>query len=880
MIFWRQSALGKYFNKVISTLIIQTFIFSSIAFAVPGEKSPVKINPQYNIAENPEKVVIPRDFGLVKSNFVGNSGKLVIHIQDAHCNYEAQSNIVRILENLVKNYKVSFVAVEGADGIIDTSWFKAFPDDEVRKEVADYFMKKGEITGPEFLSITTDYPIKLFGAETRDYYIQNLNAFTSSYPLKEETEKYYKNVKTALNRLKGYIYSDELKAMDSKVEEYETKKIQFNDYVRFLQGLSETHKINLREYDNFFKLVSTLVYEKKINFNVVDKERSVLIDELSKTLAKDALAELVEKSLFFKAAKISSAEYYNYLKDLSAKNGIEMAKRFPNLSNYIIYTTVYSKIENEKLFKDIKDLEAAIKDKLFMNEDQRTLSKLSHNVDILLGLVNIKLLNGDFDYYKANKEEFSYEAFSGFLQKKTTQYGLSYDVSAPSEAVISSIPKLEDFYAIAIKRDRALVDNTLKAMNKEKVQVAVLVTGGFHSEGISKLLEKDGVSYMVVCPSITKEVPTRYIQILTNQRTSFEDILMGTAEARPAQAGMVAPYLISAARQLSDRDLHQMSEMVGAVKTGDETRSVEDRVRDFEPNWATREVAVWIDGSDKFAGTEGVPSSREILEQAYLININQAMAAGKFDRADKDIINTLVKAAFDKIYSTRAAGTPGTNAIGPYSGLDGNQARALDSIIRQSYRDGTYKEERVRLNDGREFTFVVHFGLMERVERHNAEVTAAGRGVFIPRNLHVHPGRGGDIMKHALLQGHIDSFEYYNLSQAEIHAVAEHEIAHIDIFNDNGGLRLRRDAYVEQHESTNEEDFVDSLPNCDTRNTGIRYKLGSLESIRQRGLAAAVGNPEAMEAFLMADVRYGDTVRNEIIRLRYANRADELEKFV
>jgi len=92
-----------------------------------------------------------------------NGGKLVIHIQDVHCNYEAQSNIAKILESLARRYGLSLVAVEGAEGAIDTSWFKAFPDEEVRKEVADYFMKRGEITGPEFLSITTGYPLRLFG---------------------------------------------------------------------------------------------------------------------------------------------------------------------------------------------------------------------------------------------------------------------------------------------------------------------------------------------------------------------------------------------------------------------------------------------------------------------------------------------------------------------------------------------------------------------------------------------------------------------------------------------------------------------------------------------------------------------------------------------
>ena len=240
---------GSLFNKIISILIIQTFILSNIAFAIPQQNTS-NLSGKPTITTDPEKIVIPNDAGLIRSKHIGNSGKLIIHIQDAHCNYEAQSNIAKILENLIKNNNLTLVSVEGADGFVDTSWFKAFPDDEVRKEVADYFMKKGEITGPEFLSITTDYQFKLFGAETRSYYIQNLNAFTSSYPLKEQTEKYYNQIKTVLNRLKGYIYSEELKTIDTKMADYEVKKIQFNDYVRFLEGMAEKNKINLRQYDN------------------------------------------------------------------------------------------------------------------------------------------------------------------------------------------------------------------------------------------------------------------------------------------------------------------------------------------------------------------------------------------------------------------------------------------------------------------------------------------------------------------------------------------------------------------------------------------------------------------------------------------------------
>ena len=80
-----------------------------------------------------------------------------------------------------------------------------------------------------------------------------------------------------------------------------------------------------------------LVYEKKINFSVVDKERSNLIDAITKKLDKEQLAEIVNKSLEFKMGKISSAEYYDYIKTLSAKYGVALSNEYPNLFNYIIY---------------------------------------------------------------------------------------------------------------------------------------------------------------------------------------------------------------------------------------------------------------------------------------------------------------------------------------------------------------------------------------------------------------------------------------------------------------------------------------------------------------------------------------------------------------
>lgn len=273
-------------SKTISILLLQTFLFYNTSFA-SIDKAPQPLTKDVKFKQaSIDDIGISKDIGTIKTKYKGKDGKLLIHIQDAHCNYEAQTNISKILETLSKDYNINTISVEGADGYVDTAWFKSFPDAEIRKEVADYFMKKGEITGAEFLSITKDYPIKLYGAENRDLYIKNLNAFTQIYPHKQEIEKYLLDVKSVLGKLKGYIYSKDLMAFDAVTEDYKDKKKTLSDYAKVLSVQLKRHNLDLKDYPDFSKLVYTLVYEDKIDFKVVDQERANLIDAISKAVPK------------------------------------------------------------------------------------------------------------------------------------------------------------------------------------------------------------------------------------------------------------------------------------------------------------------------------------------------------------------------------------------------------------------------------------------------------------------------------------------------------------------------------------------------------------------------------------------------------------------
>ena len=519
-------------SKVISILVLQTFFITNLGFAnVTDPVLKAKDIPEVhkNITED---ISVPKDIGSVKSRYSGKDSKTVIHLQDAHCNYEAQQNISKILEHLIKNYNINFVAVEGADGVVDTSWFRAFPDAEIRKEVADYFMKKGEITGAEFLSITSDQSFTIYGAEDRKYYVDNLNSFLESYPYKEEFQKYYGSIKIVLQRLKKYVYNNELLELDKNTILHKEKEIKFADYVTYLNDLSKTKKINLDNYANFKTLTETLRYEKDIDFDAVNKERASLIDELSGKLTKEQLSELVNESVAFKVGKVEGNEFYSYLAKLAKENSISIAKNYNNLARYIMYARIYSRIDNEKLFDEIDILVTSLKETMFTNDDQRELDRLWRDVVIMIGFMNIELTNKEYEYFKENKEAFKPEEFINFISKNSSKFGLSYDIESTPPELSYVFPKLVDFYEIAMKRDDIIVKNMFKGMNGKDANTAVLITGGFHTKGISSILEQKDISYVVISPSITKEVDSPYLSVLTGQKTPFEELLVETEKTQ------------------------------------------------------------------------------------------------------------------------------------------------------------------------------------------------------------------------------------------------------------------------------------------------------------------------------------------------------------
>jgi hypothetical protein len=149
-------------------------------------------------------------------------------------------------------------------------------------------------------------------------------------------------------------------------------------------------------------------------------------------------------------------------------------------------------------------MEDKIMEKFFASDEQRRLNKIDKQVNMLVDFLKLDLTPEEYADFTRNRAEFTTSSWIGFLTDNCNNYGIAMKPSA-SSAIDDHLDRLEDFYKVGMERESAFLRNVTKKMDATKDNIAVLITGGFHTEGVSRLLKDNGYSYAVVTPAISKK---------------------------------------------------------------------------------------------------------------------------------------------------------------------------------------------------------------------------------------------------------------------------------------------------------------------------------------------------------------------------------------
>src|SRR3990167_9586066 len=526
--------------RIISAIVVFTFTVTTVAWAdgqggiigtltrkTSQESSPI-IPGEKEALTNLKQLFIPFEIGEIKSSYQGLQKRLVIHIQDAHVNEEAQRNIGRIIEFLEYKTGAKLISVEGASGDLNTAIFAAFPDEKARQAVADYYLKEGKLTGPEHLAITKKAELKLFGAEDKELYEENRKAFLDALKFKDKDKDNVEEIRHRLDQVSRFVFSDTLRKLRGEHAGYQKQKSYVGHYVNYLVQLADELKVSryrYRQIDSFLRLNEL---ERKIDFEKAEKEIDVLIDDLKKILNREELSKFVTNTIQFRLEKISRKEYYGYLKDKMSTYP-EQEKKYENVLNYLTYMSHYDSIGIE-LFQEIDTLEEDLKNKLFRNDSEVTLDRLYRFVDILEHLFDFSLTKEDADYFYSYRDEINVENFRTFIEDEARKAKQTLMLPKEVDLINQDIPKIEKFYQAALKRDHELIDRAYRKMVDSNGQVSIIVTGGFHTPGIERYLKEKDTSYLVIAPRITKTIDERkesklYEAAMKNEPTRLEKML-------------------------------------------------------------------------------------------------------------------------------------------------------------------------------------------------------------------------------------------------------------------------------------------------------------------------------------------------------------------
>ncbi len=503
------------FTKLLSVLITVSLVLTSIselAFAMPMVSGNILPNMGMISSQDISANIIPFNVGRVTDADYNGEGKVLVTIQDLHSHKQTQENINSILKILDNKYGIRNIWLEGASGDLDTSWLANIKDENLKEKVMTALLNNGRLTGGELYSIQTGKTKILKGIENKDVYMKNFERLNEIYNKKEEIAEYLPNIRAILEAKIQQYYSLENSKIHNLRKKNRNGEIKADKYFLRVVRASMKADVNLQNYKQIVKYLYLLEYQKNLNFEKVNKQISNIIKELKETLNYKQYKELVGKV----NNKETETEFYQDIKKYVQEKGL--SGKYKEAEKFFDYISITESLNPIELAQEEEEL---------IEETEQRFAKTGYEKDVIFlekyfrlieSYLNNKITANEYKYFEKNREKF---------KELWTKY---VDIDGIVE-INKYFDVFDDFYKDNVERNRVFLKNiTGKDFGKEKNAIViksaidhkekvseqlkmqdgidVIITGGFHTQGLSRLMEEEKINYVVITPNITEETMT------------------------------------------------------------------------------------------------------------------------------------------------------------------------------------------------------------------------------------------------------------------------------------------------------------------------------------------------------------------------------------
>ncbi len=485
--------------------------------------------------------------------FAENPQGTLVHIQDAHAVFEAQKNIETLLTEIKEIAPAQEVFLEGGVGELDPKLRHFFPEGlSLTQPERDHWMKEGHLTGAEAYLMTN-------GA-ARGYGIEEIKSYWDNVDLYRRVDA-ARSDSAAFNEILYAAWQKEAvrkfkPAFKKYLEIYAKAQIDAASSANWFDALRDYLKVewnrdlNSMEEQIELPMLTRYIYLKTMDvapdYFKVEKQKQEFFASVRAKAGRNAIDEklfseinaLIEK---FKSNQIDLSGAREVFEQLAVylPDDFSMAS-WPDLKALIEKMILAGEMDADELLKEARGLHIQIIKKDARLKAQRALVLLLEKQILLTNLLSLKLTRDDFQ--KILKYSSRPKMLISELRAISSGRSLvgAQEMNVLEEAYDNAIR----FYRGAIEREDAMQRGILEKTKKGKV--AVVVTGGFHAEGMQSFAREQNWNYVAVTPRISKIQPEDFAH--------YRRALLGEGSAL-GEAGMpseVAAALLTSAGVFED----------------------------------------------------------------------------------------------------------------------------------------------------------------------------------------------------------------------------------------------------------------------------------------------------------------------------------------
>ncbi|MFT5206457.1 MAG: hypothetical protein ACI9CF_000195 [Candidatus Omnitrophota bacterium] len=389
--------------------------------------------------------MISLEHASVVETYKGYSDYYIFHIQDAHAHYGAQKNLAKILDDMIRQFGIKWVFIEGGVGNDSLSFLRTLATKEIRTKVADRYLESGNISGAEYLDIVSDLDIKLWGMEDQDLYKESRLLYRQVLESRSTILTYLDDMANLVDEFKDAHKNSALKELEIQIDALNANDGGFESYLNLLIKTHPQKELLLEDYD------------------MADRF------DRSQRLQKEILNE----------------------SSILKRNELQL-----------MYSKISQGLDIGTLWSEANLLESDLIHEMAKNEDLEKLTILSRRIRLLREYFLIQVRPYELDFYQNNPSEFRAEEWVVFLNRLIKDRKMNRDFIYYRPSIELAQKRINSFYANTEKRDIAFIKNSLKKMDEVNESKAVIISGGYHTPHLTKRLREKGVSYVVMAPHI------------------------------------------------------------------------------------------------------------------------------------------------------------------------------------------------------------------------------------------------------------------------------------------------------------------------------------------------------------------------------------------